>query len=189
MKKGVIVVDMLRGFLEPETVLVHRWDNTPVTSPHPLYVGEEAAQHIPFMIDKIEAYRASGAKIYFVCDLHERNDREFRMFPPHGIRGTKEAEIIPQLTPFTDQDNVFHKNRYSGFFHTGLHDRLQVDGITNLEVVGVCTDICVLHTVADAVNRDYNVEVDPLCVASFNLDNHWFALDHMKNVLGVRVVE
>ena len=55
-------------------------------------------------------------------------------------------------------------------------------------VVGVCTDICVMHTVADLRNRNYDVEVPKDCVASFDQDNHEFALKHMKSVLGAEIV-
>ena len=54
-------------------------------------------------------------------------------------------------------------------------------------VVGVCTDICVLHTVADARSRDYEVEVPVDCVASFDPEAHKWALQHMERVLGATI--
>jgi nicotinamidase-related amidase len=45
-----------------------------------------------------------------------------------------------------------------------------------------------MHTVADARNRDYEVEVPTDCVASFNDDSHRFTLDHMDKVLGAKLV-
>ena len=54
-------------------------------------------------------------------------------------------------------------------------------------VCGVCTDICVLHTVADARNHDYQVEVPVDCVASFDLAAHEFALRHMEGILGAKL--
>jgi nicotinamidase-related amidase len=45
----------------------------------------------------------------------------------------------------------------------------------------------VLHTVADARNRDYAVEVPVDCVASFNPEGHRWALQHMQNVLGAKL--
>ncbi|HJW88491.1 MAG TPA: isochorismatase family protein [Dehalococcoidia bacterium] len=54
--------------------------------------------------------------------------------------------------------------------------------------MGDCTDICVMHTVADARNRDYPVEVPVDCVATFNEENHRFALDHMEKILGAKLV-
>ena len=57
-----------------------------------------------------------------------------------------------------------------------------------LIVCGVCTDICVLHTVADARNRGYSVEVPIDCVASFDEQAHRFALEHIEKVLGATLV-
>ena len=51
-------------------------------------------------------------------------------------------------------------------------------------VVGNCTNICVLYTVADARFRDYAVEVPADCVATFDPEAHAFALKQMETVLG-----
>ena len=53
---------------------------------------------------------------------------------------------------------------------------------------GVCTDICVMHTTADARNRDYGVDVPIDCVASFDPDAHRYALDHMEKILGAKLI-
>jgi nicotinamidase-related amidase len=44
-----------------------------------------------------------------------------------------------------------------------------------------------MHTVADARNRDYQVEVPVDCVASFDEKEHRWALKHMEKVLGARL--
>ncbi|GAC1480176.1 MAG: hypothetical protein PVSMB9_04620 [Candidatus Dormibacteria bacterium] len=60
-------------------------------------------------------------------------------------------------------------------------------------MVGVCTDICVLHTVADLRNRDYAVVVPADAVETFDGPGHpgdevqRFALAHMSQVLGAIV--
>jgi nicotinamidase-related amidase len=120
--------------------------------------------------------------MFFLCDRHAPDDLEFRMFPPHCIEGTSEANIIAELATY--QDEVIPKTRYSAFFNTPLEDRLAKLMPDKLIVCGVCTDICVCHTVADARNRDYEVEVPVDCVASFNEEAHRFALEHMERVLG-----
>ena len=55
-------------------------------------------------------------------------------------------------------------------------------------VCGVCTDICVMHTAADARNRDYIVEVPVDCVATFDPEAHAYALQHMEKILGANLV-
>jgi nicotinamidase-related amidase len=108
------------------------------------------------------------------------------MFPPHCVTGTEEAEIIPELRGYAGE--VIPKNRFSCFYNTPLADRLLDLKPEKLIVCGVCTDICVMHTVADARNRDYEVEVPVDCVASFNEAGHRFALGHMDKTLGARLV-
>ena len=167
MGNAVLVIDMLRGFLEEG---------------YPLFCGEKARQIIPSVITLLQEEVNKGAKLYFICDNHDQNDLEFEMFPAHCVAGTKEAEVIPELSNFPGE--VIPKNRYSGFFNTDLDEKLKRINPDKIIICGVCTDICVLHTVADARNRDYKVEVPVNCVASFNESGHQFALEHIEKVLG-----
>ena len=97
--------------------------------------------------------------------------------------GTSEVEVIPELASFPGE--TIPKTRYSGFYGTDLAERLAEAKPEKLIICGVCTDICVMHTAADARNRDYAVEVPADGVASFDLNAHRFALDHLERVLGV----
>ena len=170
MTNAVLVIDMLRGFLEEGC---------------PLYCGDSARQMIPRVRALLEKELARGSSLFFLCDRHAPDDLEFRMFPPHCIEGTPEAEVIPELAGF--QGEVIPKTRYSAFFNTPLEQRLAALKPDRLIACGVCTDICVCHTVADARNRDYEVEVPVDCVASFDEEAHRLALTHMEKVLGARL--
>jgi nicotinamidase/pyrazinamidase len=170
MANAVIVVDMLRGFLEEG---------------HPLYCGDRARGIIPRIDRLLRGERERGSNIFYVCDRHDPDDLEFEVFPPHCVSGTEEAEIIPELAGHPGE--VIPKNRYSGFYNTPLEERLKELDPLKLIICGVCTDICVMHTVADARNRDYRVVVPAGCVASFNPAGHRFALEHMEKVLGAEV--
>jgi len=168
MPPAVLIIDMLRGFLE---------------EPYPLYCGPKARQIIPQVIARLKNLRER--ELIYICDHHDPDDLEFRIFPPHCIRGTEEAEIIPELKGFPG--TIIPKRRYSGFYDTNLEDVLKALAPDRVVVMGVCTDICVMYTVADLRNRDYQVEVPRDCVASFDEEAHNFALRHMEKVLGVRV--
>ncbi len=121
----------------------------------------------------------------FLADSHKPNDREFQMFPPHCVAGTWEARIIPELE--VKDSAIVRKRRYSCFYGTNLARRLGAIKPDLVEVVGVCTNICVLYTVADLRNRDYRVRVPARGVASFDRKAHLFALDQMRSVLGAEV--
>ena len=109
------------------------------------------------------------------------------MFPVHCVRGTEEAEVIPELRGY--EGKTVRKRRYSAFFETDLEGILADMAPDKVIVCGVCTDICVMHTAADARNRDYAVEVPTDCVASFDQDAHRNALAHIENILGGRLVK
>ena len=114
-KTALIVADMLNDFLDPGGSL---------------YVGAQAREIIPFVAQKIAEFRAQGGVVIFVCDAHAPDDREFRYFPAHAVKGSWGAQIIPELPPAPGDYRV-EKTRYSAFAHTNLDDILkqeQVDG-------------------------------------------------------------
>jgi nicotinate phosphoribosyltransferase len=170
MANVVLVIDMVRGFLEEG---------------YPLYCGERARRIIPNVQRLLERELAQGSTVFFACDHHAPDDEEFSMFPPHCIEGTAETEVIPELAKYKGE--VIPKRRFSAFFDTPLDGKLKKLKPEKLIVCGVCTDICVCHTVSDARNRDYEVEVPVDCVASFDEKAHHFALGHMERVLGARL--
>jgi ureidoacrylate peracid hydrolase len=64
-----------------------------------------------------------------------------------------------------DDDVVLYKNRYSGFYNTGLDELLRAREIDTLIVVGATTSVCVESTVRDATFRDYRCLIVEDCVA------------------------
>ena len=170
MANAVLVVDMLRGFLEEG---------------YPLHIGAKARCIIPNIQRLLERELAQGSKVFFICDHHDPDDLEFKMFPPHCIVGTAEAEVISELASYPGE--IIPKKRYSGFFGTALEDKLIAFKPEKLIICGVLTNICVMYTVANARNRDYEVEVPVDCVASSDEAAHRFALEHMEKVLGAKL--
>lgn len=172
--QALIVIDMQRGFLE---------------AGNPLFCGAPAQRIIGPVSRLIAEELQKETALFFSADTHEPDDEEFKIFPPHCIRGDKQTEIIPELAGYLPQATLIEKHRYSAFFDTDLEKRLQENNSDRLIVCGVCTDICVLHTVADARNRDYQVTVLENCVSSFDTEAHEFALQHMERILGARILK
>jgi nicotinamidase-related amidase len=79
------------------------------------------------------------------------------------------------------------KTRYSAFAGTDLETKLRERGITEVHLVGVCTDICVLHTAVDAYNKGFKIVVYKDAVASFNQKGHEWALGHFEQSIGAMV--
>lgn len=145
-----------------------------------------------------EQFIANGDFVVFAIDTHLEGDTlhpETKLFPPHNIKGTKGRHLYGKLDAIfqrnKDNPNVYwmDKTRYSAFTGTDLEIQLRARGITELHLVGVCTDICILHTAVDAYNKGFDIVIHEKGVASFDPQGHEWALRHFKNTLGAKVVE
>ena len=171
-KQALLIIDMLNDFVAPDGAL---------------YVGDTVKKIIPEIQKKIALAREEDIPVIYICDNHEPDDPEFKMFPPHSIKGTKGSEVYKDLRPAND-DIIVPKQRYSGFFGTDLDAILKQNHVDTLELCGVCTNICVLYTAADARNRLYHVQVDRRCVDSFERTAHEFSLKELDRTLGVKLI-
>lgn len=148
------------------------------------------------IVEKWNNYNAQNKPIFVLMDMHFENDKlhpESKLFPPHNIKNTDGRKLYGKLDELFQQskhqDNIFwiDKMRYSAFCGTPLLQLLRERNINNIELAGVCTDICVLHTAVDGYNLGFNMFVDEHAVASFNPDGHKFAIAHFQHVLGMTV--
>ncbi|GAB6273753.1 MAG: cysteine hydrolase [Peptococcaceae bacterium] len=173
---ALMVIDMLKDFLEPQGAL---------------YCGEAARQIIPFVTAKVMEFRQKEQPVIFIMDAHQKDDLEFNRFPVHCLTGSRGAELIGELANQTEEyalaKKIF-KQRYSGFYGTPLAEILNNLAPGEVQVMGVCTNICVLYTVEELCNRDYKVVVYRQGVASFDLQAHNWALAQMESVLGAKVL-
>ncbi len=170
--KALLVIDMLEDFLEEGGAL---------------FCGKEARKIIPFIQEKINQARRERDLVIYICDAHREGDLEFGMFPKHCLEGTKGARIIKELKR-QDADIVIKKARYSGLYGTDLEKILKEHQAEEVEIVGVCTSICVMDTVGSLRNRDYKVIVYKDGVADFDGEAHQFALKRMEKIYGAKVI-
>ena len=149
-----------------------------------------------FILNRLETYQTHDQDIFFMMDLHYENDPfhpETQLFPPHNIEGTSGRELYGKVKSFYDNfkecENVHYldKRRYDSFYGTPLDSLLRERNITDIEIVGVCTDICILHTAVSAYNLGYHITIPKDGVASFNENGHVWALGHFVNSLGAEV--
>lgn len=144
-----------------------------------------------------EEFIQAGDYVVFAIDKHEAGDKlhpETALFPPHNIAGTSGRDLYGKLAAVyeqnKDKDNVYYydKTRYSAFAGTDLEIKLRERRIDEVHIVGVCTDICVLHTAVDAYNKGFEIIIHKDAVASFNEAGHEWALTHFTNTLGGTVI-
>ncbi|MGI6406700.1 MAG: cysteine hydrolase family protein [Syntrophaceticus sp.] len=170
-KKALIIIDMLNDFVQEGGAL---------------YTGEAGRRVIPVIAEVLKRARGEKWPIIYLCDQHTSDDSEFNMFPVHCLAGTSGGEICTELAP-QDGDIIIPKRRYSGFYGTDLDLTLRELVVDELIITGVCTNICVLYTTADARMHNYRVKILEDAVASFDEQAHEFALQEMEKTLGAEL--
>lgn len=161
-----------------------------------LPVGEPGIVLEDRICELTEEFVQNGDFVVMGVDLHHRDDPyhpETKLFPPHNIDGTPGRDLYGRLADVykAHADRIYwmDKTRYSAFAGTDLEQKLRARGITEVHLIGVCTDICVLHTAVDAYNKGFQIVVHADAVASFNEAGHDWALGHFTGSLGATVVK
>ncbi|UOQ95253.1 cysteine hydrolase [Halobacillus shinanisalinarum] len=179
MNRALIVIDYTNDFVANEGALT---------------CGEPGQKIEDSLVQATVDFLKKEEYVVMAVDVHEEGDPyhpETKLFPPHNLRGTEGRRLYGKLKHLYDvhRSEVYFmdKTRYSAFHGTDLDGKLRERGINEAHLVGVCTDICVLHTAVDAYNLGYKIVVHKDATASFNISGHEWALEHFKNVLGAEV--
>lgn len=165
-KKALIVIDMVNGFVN-EGVL------------HDKTIGLV----INRQKELIDAYLKEGELVIFIKDTHTKESREFKRFgnTNHCLEHTSEAELVPELKVYENQDNVISIEKNSTSFMEAPKFRNVISELTNLkevDVVGCCTDICVangsigLANYFDQWNKDVEIRVHEDAIETYHSDFH-----------------
>lgn len=170
IRKSLLVIDMLNDYSEEDA---------------PFQISGFTNIIEPIKRE-IEEARKNNWPIIYLCDCHEKDDREFRLFPPHAIRGSRGASIVDELKP-EGTDILVRKNTFSGFYNTELDEMLKKLSISKIVITGIITNISVMCTAVDALMRDYEVDVVKDTLRGLDDKSHDFAIDQMENVFNIGV--
>lgn len=172
-KKLVVVVDAQNDFMKADGLL-----SVP---------GADA------IIEKINDYLTGlnpeeVAGVLFTYDTHTQPEYdaspEGKMFPPHCIKYTngwelavKPLNVSGNIPVYTLQKGVFDMWEEPLVYISALDSQLnltytrdnllnsiKVNGVTDVELVGVCSDVCVEQAAKGFVDRGWNVTVVRECV-------------------------
>ena len=136
---------------------------------------------VPRQLELLEEAEKKGSLIILVKDTHNKNATEFKRFgnTTHCIQGTSEAELIDELKPFEQKDNVItvEKNSTSLMESPEFREIVrQAENLKEVNFVGCCTDICVfngamgLANYYDEWNRDVTINVHEDAIATYSED-------------------
>ena len=160
--KYLIVVDMQNDFIDG--VL-----GTP-----------EAVEILPYVKEKIGNF---DGQILFTRDTHEANylsTQEGRNLPvEHCIKDTNGWQIRPELDALRTTEAI-DKPTFGSV--SLVHLLQQKKDIESVELIGLCTDICVISNamLIKAAFPEIPVTVDAKCCAGVTPESHQNALDAMK---------
>lgn len=162
-EKLLIVVDMQKDFV----------DGTLGT--------KEAVAIVPPAVEKVKKEKEKGTSIWFTRDTHGEDylqTQEGEKLPvPHCIQGTAGWEIIEELASYAE--TVIDKPSFGSL---ELARRVSEAGYREVELIGLCTDICVVSNalLIKAAAPEVRVSVDADCCAGVSPATHEAALLTME---------
>lgn len=163
MNKLLIVIDMQNDFITGS-------------------LGSKQAQAIVGNVtERVRRAQEKGWDIVFTRDTHTieyLNTQEGKKLPiEHCIQNTEGWQIIPELAPFVGK--VFNKPAFGSL---ELVDCVKKQHYDEIELIGVCTDICVVSNAlllkANLLNTEIRVIKD--CCAGVTPESHEAALLTMQ---------
>ena len=162
-KKLLVVVDMQNDFIDGAL-------GTP-----------EAAAVLGKVRARIERARREGETVVFTRDTHTANylkTNEGKRLPvPHCIEGSFGHALADGLAE--EGERIFDKPTFASL---ALGDFAAAENFASIELIGVCTDICVLSNAlllkARCPEADVIVHAD--CCAGVTPERHETALDAMR---------
>ena len=165
--KTLIVVDMQNDFIDG-----------PLGTP-------EARAIVPKVRKKIEEYKANGHNIVYTRDSHFDNyleTQEGKLLPvKHCLVDTYGWEITDELSGIEQTRMILDKTTF-GFTNWQWYMFLFKSSIEEIELVGLCTDICVISNamILKATFPEIPIVVDASCCAGVTPESHKNALEAMK---------
>ncbi len=143
---------------------------------------KEAQAIVPAVVGKLEEYRKNGDKVIFTRDTHFKNyseTQEGKRLPiSHCIKDTEGWQIDGRLE--VGDSAVVDKLSF-GSLELG---EMIAQGQTpeEIELVGLCTDICVISNamILKARLPEVKISVDSACCAGVTPESHRNALESMK---------
>jgi nicotinamidase-related amidase len=169
-ESAVLVIDFANDFVYPGGVIADAGGSE---------YQARAQAIIPTLRRLLDAARQAGVCVMYTTDAHTPEDSELRKWPPHAMKGTPQADIVPQLRP-QPGDVVLEKRTYSPFLSSDISHELEKRGIRRLYITGLHTDCCARHTSGDAFQRGYDLVWVTDALEAFTDEAHNAGLEYFR---------
>jgi nicotinamidase-related amidase len=143
-RRALVIVDMIHDHLDPGALL-----EVP-----------RARAVVPALKERIADARRSGVPIVYVVDEHDADDPDLDAWGTHAVKGTKGTEVWHEIAPESG-DRIVKKPTYSAFFGSDLDEVLDDLEVDTLVLTGCLTEIGLMATATDAMQRGFAVELPP----------------------------
>lgn len=163
-KKALYMIDMNNGFVNFGAMANPKYNNL-----------------VPEQLKMIEKFRKENEMVNFILEAHDKNAIEFKKYPVHCIKGTKEAELIPEFINEQNKENtrIYYKNSINGMLNRNLQEEIKtLKKLNEIVVGGVCADLCVMDFVRtylrylDEINKEATMFVVKQAIDTFDAPGH-----------------
>lgn len=159
-KRAVLVVDMQNDHLTPG---------------RPLEVPR-AREIVSALAARLDVARRENVPVVYIVDEHETDDSDLDLWGAHNIKGTEGSQIWLPLAPKSG-DKVVAKPTYSAFTRSNLAEVLGDLKVDTLVLTGCLTELGLLATATDALQRGFAVEVPPETQAGATAQSELVAME------------
>ena len=167
MRKLLIVIDMQNDFIDAALGTA------------------EAVAIVGAVKDKIRSY--SGENVIATMDTHGENymdTQEGKYLPvPHCIRGSAGWQIRADIAQLLTGAKIYEKPTFGSTAPAEDLKTLSEKEEIELELIGLCTDICVVSNalLLKAAMPEVQITVDSACCAGVTVEKHLAALETMRS--------
>ena len=143
----------------------------------------EAKAIVPAVKEKIGTYPSDA--VYATLDTHEPDylsTQEGRKLPvEHCIRGTAGWQLHPEIAGLIVAGHIYEKPTFGSL--SLANDLSKITDLEEIEIVGLCTDICVVSNalLLKATMPEVRITVDAACCAGVTPEKHKAALETMRS--------
>lgn len=177
---ALVMIDMQNGFINEASPLCIAGAKKSI--PACRRVLEYARENVVPVYHVVRRYAADGSDVEPCRYDIWKDERPLSDACPEEIGPLEPAE----LAPLADEVTVV-KPRFSAFFQTDLHARLQKQGINTLLLTGTTTPNCIRSTCYDALSYNYDVIVVEDATSSRNEDVQRANMEDMA-CIGARII-
>lgn len=168
MRKILIVVDMQNDFINGSLGT------------------KEAEAIVPLVIDKIKHYKKEN--VFATRDTHDKDyldTLEGKNLPViHCLKNTNGWELQKDIAKLIDPRNIFDKPSFGSVELVNHLSQIEKKEKIEIELVGLCTDICVISNAVLLKSFLANtcVSIDSSCCAGSTKKAHEYALKSMESL-------